>query len=276
MLDFTLKTYDFLIGSLADMGYSFQTFEEFMKIAGQGSVVLRHDVDRKPGRAIRMAELENSRGVRASYHFRVLQKDSAANEAAIKRVTGLGHEIAYHYEDYSRVMRKEKGVKEKAYSAGNHNDIIMKAEESFRHNLQYLRQFYPVRVISMHGDPLSDYDNRDLWKFLDYSDYDVICEPYLDVDYDKVSYLTDTGRRWDAGRSNRRDRIPVQAGEMSKRPEYKPRTTFQVVRGISSGYFGKSIVLSTHPQRWSVNYPEWMAELINQNIKNIAKSLLKP
>jgi|ERR1035437_5345325 hypothetical protein len=49
----------------------------------------------------------------------------------------------------------------------------------------------------MHGSPLSKYDSKDLWKKYNYRDYKIIGEPYFDVDFNKVFYLTDTGRRWD-------------------------------------------------------------------------------
>jgi hypothetical protein len=272
--DFTLEVYDLLLRSLDEKAFSFCTFEEFIKTGYQDYLVLRHDVDRKPGRAVRMAELEYGRSVRASYHFRVPQQASATNEEAIKKIAALGHEIAYHYEDYSRVMKNEREAGKGTYSAGDHENIILKAEKSFKHNLQYLRHFYPVRVISMHGDPLSTYDNRDLWRYLNYSDYGIICEPYLDIDYSAVLYLTDTGRRWDAIHSNKRDRIPDRTAEKKTWPGKLPKTTFQVIEGINSGDFGKSLVLNTHPQRWSENQWEWFVEIITQNIKNLAKSVL--
>ena len=55
----------------------------------------------------------------------------------------------------------------------------------------------PVKTICMHGSPLSKWDNRDLWKRYNYRDYGIIAEPYFDVDFDEVFYITDTGRRWD-------------------------------------------------------------------------------
>jgi hypothetical protein len=59
----------------------------------------------------------------------------------------------------------------------------------------------------MHGSPLSKWDNRDLWKRYDYRDFGIIAEPYFDLDFDEVFYLTDTGRRWDGDRVSVRDKI---------------------------------------------------------------------
>ena len=54
----------------------------------------------------------------------------------------------------------------------------------------------PVKTICMHGSPLSKWDNRDLWKRYNYRDFGIIAEPYFDLDFDEVFYITDTGRSW--------------------------------------------------------------------------------
>ena len=41
----------------------------------------------------------------------------------------------------------------------------------------------------------------------DYRDYDIIGEPYFDLDFDEFFYLTDTGMRWNAGRFSIRDKV---------------------------------------------------------------------
>ncbi|HBQ81446.1 MAG TPA: hypothetical protein DD745_00995 [Bacteroidales bacterium] len=45
-----------------------------------------------------------------------------------------------------------------------------------------------------------------MWKYYDYRDFGITGEPYFDVDFDKVFYLTDTGRRWDGDSFNIRDK----------------------------------------------------------------------
>ncbi len=66
----------------------------------------------------------------------------------------------------------------------------------------------------MHGSPLSKWDNRDLWKKYDYRDFGIIAEPYFDLDFDEVFYLTDTGRRWDGSSVSVRDKV---SGQLTKR-----------------------------------------------------------
>jgi len=46
-----------------------------------------------------------------------------------------------------------------------------------------------------------------LWKRYDYKGLGIIAEPYLDIDYNQVFYITDTGRRWDGDRVSVRDKV---------------------------------------------------------------------
>ena len=81
------------------------------------------------------------------------------------------------------------------------------AIESFRQNLNRLRELVPVKTICMHGSPMSRWDSRILWKYYDYRDFGIIGEPYFDLDFDKVLYLTDTGRKWNGEKSSVRDKV---------------------------------------------------------------------
>jgi hypothetical protein len=58
----------------------------------------------------------------------------------------------------------------------------------------------------MHGKPLSNFDNRDLWKVYNYKDYGFVGEAYLSVG-DELNYFSDTGRCWGL-KDNMRDYIP--------------------------------------------------------------------
>ena len=77
---------------------------------------------------------------------------------------------------------------EAAFGAGN------AAIGGYIDHLAYFRKFYPVETICMHGSPMSRYDNRLIWQKYDYRELGIIGEPYFDIDFDRVFYLTDTGR----------------------------------------------------------------------------------
>ncbi len=180
MRDFTLKIYKKLLTITIDIGYNITTFERYLSTDNLRDkiVILRHDVDRKPENALKMAEIENELNVRSTYYFRIVKE--SYDEDIIKQIVKMNCEIGYHYEELS-------------LAKGNFVEAIV----LFEANLEKFRQFYPVKTICMHGSPLSKWDNRLIWKKYNYKkNYGIIAEPYFDIDFNKVLYLTDTGRRW--------------------------------------------------------------------------------
>lgn len=261
MRDFTLQTYNELLHALNDAGYTFLTFEEYCAIR-QGAralpkryVILRHDVDKRPTFSVKTAELEALAGAKASYYFRI-GKESNQPEC-IKQIAALGHEIGYHYED----MTLCNGDYEKAY-------------KHFEDALEYFRQFYPVRTCCMHGAPTSKYDSRAIWDKYNYRDLRLIGEPYYDVDFTEVLYLTDTGRCWDGSRYSRRDKVPEQQERWNK-VGWSFHTTMEIIEALRANRLPDAIMFTTHPQRWTDNIRAWLQELIMQNIKNKIKLLIK-
>ena len=248
-MDFTLKIYRRLLETLQAKGYSFITFEDYClgKVADK-YVMLRHDVDLRAGHSYTTAQIEAALGIRASYYFRVVPQSNQPD--IIRSIALLGHEIGYHYEDMSLF----KGDAEKALT-------------HFQQQLAYFRRFYPVKTISMHGSPTSKYDNKDLWKSCNYRDYGILGEPYFDVDFNKVFYLTDTGRMWNGDRYSVRDKV-----KSNRIKDY--RTTKQLIKAIESGVFPDMVMITTHPQRWTDNIVEWFAEFLIQGIKNRMKWIL--
>ena len=131
MKDFTLRFYSVLIDALVVSGYKFQTFREFMLEPLDRVVILRHDVDNKPGNSLRFAQIEHEKGLKASYFFRVVPESLHVDR--LMAIKALGHEIGYHYED----MDPAKGDPEKAI-------------KSFGENLRKLRKLAPIDTICMH------------------------------------------------------------------------------------------------------------------------------
>ena len=250
-MDFTTRKYKELLLSLQQQGYQFITFEQYCtqnKPTGQW-VILRHDVDRKPQNSLATAQIEHSLGIRASYYFRIVP-DSNQPEY-IRQIAALGHEIGYHYED----MAIANGNAEKAFL-------------HFQQQLAYFRQFYPVRTICMHGAPTSQWDGRELWKQYDYRSVNIIGEPYFDMDFSEVLYLTDTGRCWDGYNVSVRDKIPVYQDEwVTQGLVY--HTTNDLIRAIQVGQTPRRMMITTHPQRWTDNCWAWTKELLLQSVKNI-------
>lgn len=256
--DFTLGKYSELLHVFGDNGYRFVTFEQYCMekemLSDTKFVVLRHDVDLKPENSLATAKIEHSLGIRASYYFRVVEQSNRPE--IIKSIASMGHEIGYHYEDLSLC----DGDDEKAIS-------------HFEQQLNYFRQFYPIRTICMHGAPRSQYDGRDLWKTHDYHDYGIIGEPYFDVDFSQVFYLTDTGRRWDGFNVSVRDKIPQYQDQWIERGLVY-HVTDDIVQAIVGGVFPTRLMMTTHPQRWMDNKGEWILELGMQSLKNFVKRMM--
>lgn len=257
-MDFTLKKYADLLRCLLDQDYRFVTFEAYCLqkelLSDVPFVILRHDVDLRAANSLVTAKIEHGLSITASYYFRVVEQSN--NPEIIKAIVEMGHEIGYHYEDM-------------AICGGDVN----KAVDHFEKQLAYFRQYYPVKTICMHGAPRSKFDGRDLWKRYDYYDYGIVGEPYFDVDFSKVFYLTDTGRRWDGFNVSVRDKVPVYQDEW-KRQGLVFHSTDDILAALSDGRFPKQLMMTTHPQRWTDNKFEWTKEKLGQSAKNVVKRLV--
>lgn len=248
-MDFTVKKYTQLLKSLIKQGYSFQTFEAFLKTPLPKSIVLRHDVDLLPYNSLAFAKIQAEHGVRGVYYFRAVPE--SWNEVVIKEISALGHEIGYHYECLTTC-----------------NGNMQQALLDFEKNLNALRKLAPVSTICMHGSPMSKYDSKDLWKHTSYKNYGIIGEPYFDVDFSKVCYLTDTGRRWDGDKVSVRDKVN------GNNHTQHFHSTEQIINSNNLGLLPPQIMFTFHPQRWNDNMFIWTKELVIQNIKNQVKRIL--
>lgn len=245
MRDFTLKTYQLLLETFLQGGYRFRTFEEFMEIPCEGKViVMRHDVDELAKNALKMARVEKELGIRATYFFRVVKQSNVPE--VIREIVKMGHEVGYHYEDLSS-------------SDGD----IAKASDSFKTNLAYFRQYYPVRTVCMHGSSTSKHDNRQLWDQHQLSEFGLIGEPYLTVDFNKVFYLTDTGYAWDGGRYAVRDVVEDVFGLTF-------HSSGQIIESVNKGEFPEQALILAHTL-WSGNWFQWMILHARESVRNRIK-----
>lgn len=254
--DFTLEIYRELLSALRQKGYQFLTFEQYCQLKvslPKKFVILRHDVDLKAMNSLRTAQVEHELGVQASYYFRVVPQSNQPE--IIRAIAALGHEIGYHYEDM-------------AVADGN----VEKAIAHFKEQLAYFRQYYPVRTICMHGAPTSKWDGRDLWKYSDYRGLGIIGEPYFDVDFSQVFYLTDTGRCWDGYKVSVRDKIPMYQDQWTEQGLVYHHTE-DILNAVEKSTLPPCIMITTHPQRWTDKPGAWAKELILQTIKNWVKRL---
>jgi hypothetical protein len=229
-MDFTLRIYSDLLSSIKNQGFSFIPFSEYLSDHPNKIIVLRHDVDKLPLNSLEFAKIQAETGIMGTYYFRAVPK--SWDESIIKEIAGMGHEVGYHYEDVSLTARRlqvsdGRRQKERVGEGGSgrgrdenlEKELADIAIESFAANLQRLREIAPIKTICMHGSPMSRWDSRLLWKYFNYHDFGIIGEPYFDINFSDMLYLTDTGRRWDGRSVNVRDKASGIGRQASGRKE---------------------------------------------------------
>jgi len=251
MRDFSLSAYCQLLEALKAQPYIFYRFADqpFLQNSHQYHVMLRHDVDRLPSRALRMAELETEMGVVSTYFFRT--KSVSFNKGIIASIQQMGHEVGYHYECLSDTRGD-----------------IDKAWQLFQKELDKFADLCEIKSIAMHGRPLLPYDNRDIWNHYDYRDCSILQEAYRDIPWSRYIYLTDVGSRWDSDK-NLRDHAPDEDAQIGG-----IRTTSDLIGSLDN--MNKNLIISTHPERWPNSPVGWLqARLFDRAVDGAKVILMK-
>lgn len=241
MRDFSSQMYAVFLRTMLESGYQALPLEDWCAgIRAPRTVILRHDVDRFPGRALELARIENRQGVRSTYYFRY--KRSVFVPEIVREIHALGHEIGYHYEVLA--------------DAGGNPDA---ARALFAGNIAEIRRLVPVKTVAMHGRPLSPYCEVDFWEHASLDEFGLAGEAYLSFCGENVPYLNDTGRTWCDGACNLRDRLPLDGPPPLKDSPnecvdalpagLRVRTTKQLLSEMGSGVH-PVLYLSFHPERW--------------------------
>ncbi len=130
-----------------------------------------------------------------------------------------------------------------------------------------MRTVADIKTICMHGSPRSKFDNKDIWKKYDYRELGIIGEPYLDIDFNEVFYLTDTGRRWDGYKVSNQQKKWEEQGLIF-------HSTQDIINVLRANRLPDKIMMTFHPQRWTNNPILWTKELVMQNVKNVVKKVM--
>ncbi|QXO93554.1 hypothetical protein KSK55_09190 [Methanospirillum purgamenti] len=251
MFDFTHQAYIDLCARLTKSSYNFYSVAEFLStfsntpIYDKKIVIIRHDIDRWVNNAERMAHLEKKMGIKSSYYFRY---PSTFSPLVMKLLYSYGHEIGYHYE----VLCKTKGD-------------ISSAWVLFQKELSIFREIIPIRTVSMHGSPLSPYDNRLLWNYYSLSDLGIIGEAY-DIPANFL-YFTDTGRAWN-GKNNLRDHM--SGGIFYFRQIHTTQELIEFIYKEKPPF----LYLNIHPERWNNSPVMYSVSLIMDNVFSAGKKII--
>jgi len=118
----------------------------------------------------------------------------------------------------------------------------------------------------MHGSPISKWDNRLLWEKYDYQKFGITSEPYFDLDFDKVFYITDAGRTWNNESINLRDKV-------SSNFNFTFNHTKDIIEAIKKNQLPDKIMINIHPEHWADSSLEWLKIWINRKVRNAGKKL---
>ena len=170
--DFTYSAYTELIKLIKHNGYSIVFYGDESE---QKKCILRHDIDMSMEKALRMAELEYSLGVKSTY-FVLLKTDfynpfSARSEDMLKRISDMGHTIGLHFDevayphgtDIPQAIKREAGILSQAVGR-------------------------KITVVSMHRPSKETLSAN--YKI------DGIINSYSEEYFHNYKYLSDSRRRW--------------------------------------------------------------------------------
>ena len=223
--DFTVEAYADLLDAIDEGGYAFLTVAEYLASS---------DLPER---------------------FVVLRHDvdRTFEVDRVRRVRALGHEVGYHYEDYVRT-----------------NGDLSAAHDRFGQNLERFRCEVPgsIRTVCMHGNPLSPHDNRAMWTDPDapgFTEYGLLGEAYLSMDFVDVDYFSDTGRTWRDGVLKIKDHT---MGEGEK--AVAPNTTADLAALFREGEIDRACVLA-HPERWADSFGELLLARSTDGAVNAVK-----
>jgi hypothetical protein len=167
-------------------------FESFGTTTAKPHVLWRHDIDVSPHRALRLAEIENENGVKATYFF-LLHSDfynclETSTRDIIRRIAELKHDIGLHfdimfYPDIDGTDSLERRIEFEAAIVG---DLAMKKPNAVSfHNptpaqLKNFDQSLLAGLVNAYGHQLrSNYgyvsDSNGYWRFRRL--HDVLSEP---------------------------------------------------------------------------------------------------
>ena len=203
--DFTIKKYIELMEVLIDKGFLSHRISGLRRedsVENEKIIVFRQDVDRQPENSLVLARIQHKLGIKSTFYFRIIPK--SFDPEIMEQIVNLRHDIGYHYEDLSLVNKYFEIDPEPRTQ--NPEPVFEEGIKLFEKHLNTLRKYVDIKTICMHGSPMSKWDSRLLWKYYDYREFGVEVDPYFDVNFEDMLYLTDTGRRWNGSSVSVRDK----------------------------------------------------------------------
>ena len=254
-IDFTFSKYQDICFQLKRSNYHTLRVRDWLELPyhllKEPYVILRHDVDRFTSRALSIAEIEANNSIFSTYYFRL---PNTWNPQIISKIERMGHEVGFHYECLDK-------------ACGD----LEKAKLYFKEEVGLFKSNFELKTIAMHGNPFTNFDNRDLIKSVNLNKYDIIGEAYLSIDFSKMMYFTDTGRTWGSTILNIKDHVPNDQQSIKNNQNIK--STKDLIKLLSKRE--SNIYINTHPERWSNCILSWVIFWLKDFLVNILKYLVR-
>lgn len=139
-MNFTYDGYCFLLSMIEQSGYEIVNYHNWE--GKKRCVILRHDVDNDLSKALKLAQIEQSKGVKSTYFilvtsdfYNIFSKD---NSKIISEIIKCGHQIGLHFDEKTYSIQSE-----------NKNGEVC-SKILFEARLLEIVTENPVKVVSMH------------------------------------------------------------------------------------------------------------------------------
>ncbi|MGB3260091.1 hypothetical protein, partial [Paenisporosarcina sp.] len=186
---FIYKQWDDFCRKLHDSGISSVTANSVLKSNQERPfLILKHDVETNPLRALKLAQIESKYSHKGSYYVQAYLLSNKKNIDILKKIQDLGHEVSYHHD----VMDSNKGDLEKA-------------RQEFEKYLDIFENHgFSIKTVCQHGNPVIEREgyssNRDFFRdtftahtYKHISEIMVNFKARLNIDY---KYISDAGYGW--------------------------------------------------------------------------------
>lgn len=192
--DFNYKHYEAIIKKALEMRYKIVNFREVDEFYdSERLLLLRHDIEEKPERALRIAEVEHSLGVHSTFFVRIHSNDynpfGFKSIGELKKILSLGHEIGLHYEtlELARVLKVDPLA------------LFIQDKSALENSLDI-----KIESVSEHGDKRThrtiDHPSEDSMELMERLKQGVICRNSYDPRYFKeMKYLSESNGVWREG-----------------------------------------------------------------------------
>lgn len=196
-------------------------------------IVLKHDVETNPAKALMLAQIEKKHGIIGSFYVQAYLLKNDSNIKILKEIKELGHEVSYHYDVLD----------------ANNGDFI-KANLDFKINLEKFNACgFKIETVCQHGNPVKKRigytSNRDFFRdksiAQQYSSIADIVVNFKEKSGKNYLYISDVGYSWNII-------LNPENNDLIKDTSDIPIKNFSNILELLKK--GESIILSTHPHRW--------------------------